>query len=323
MSECLVTKLKGAVNDSSLLRLGELRIIYQADAGGSTDVISLTSSVEQTVSVIGGGAYISLSDGGEAVSSVTLEAGVPTPIYGDKEHNFELYVPNKYALTALGDYSSPYRQSTNFGYDLSDLEYSADLKILHNGTPGTGDLSELRTLNNVKLFSLIGDNYTGDISYIKEKISPDEEFFTLQLVGSGFSGDIANLVPAEQCGTVYIQNNNTITGDIAALSTIFPNLRYLYLNGIDSFNKLPISGEIDNLGITTLVSLDVHRTEVGGTVEGFVAKQRELGNKTGSITFSYGNSKVTFQGGTSSILTGNTLSWTETTITLGETTITA
>ena len=85
--DCLVTKLKGSVDDDSLLKIGEFRMKFDmtsdmnlegSDTHGHIDVDQVQNSGGYTVSVIGNG-YIGTSD--SDVTSRSINVTSPTSIY--------------------------------------------------------------------------------------------------------------------------------------------------------------------------------------------------------------------------------------------------
>lgn len=122
--DCLVTKLKGSVNDDTLLKLGEFRIKFDM----STDVVSdgththgyiTTNSVHGTsgftVSVIGNG-YIGTSDSDVTSKSINVEDYTSIYISDDVE---ELSLSNKYNIRFLS-----IRYCRDAIFNIEDLEYS-------------------------------------------------------------------------------------------------------------------------------------------------------------------------------------------------------
>lgn len=97
--ECLVTKLKCVVSDSSLMGLNELRLTFHSGSDDTQRYVSLTFNEETTVKALNGG-QISLQAGSGFASSVKVNANSATNVYF-KEGDTEVSIPNKHALTAI------------------------------------------------------------------------------------------------------------------------------------------------------------------------------------------------------------------------------
>lgn len=112
--------------------------------------------------------------------------------------------------------------------------------------------------------------------------------------------------------------SNGLSGDIRKLTSFAPNLKTLFVNGCTL-----LTGDISDIGaLTKLEKLDFASSGVTGTVESFVAAQREAGKTTCTlIVFQNAQDTITFNGG--AITSGAKLSWTSTTITLDNSTIEA
>jgi hypothetical protein len=134
----------------------------------------------------------------------------------------------------------------------------------------------------------------------------------------GTLDDIVELgIPFTLIDVGYCDN---ITGDISVIAAFKDTL-----TEFGGFGT-PLSGSIEDLGECTLLStinLDNSRqiSNIGGTVEGFVASQRAAGRTTAEFTlFNVSSTNVTFNGHTLAGYQNLTLSWTANTITCyGET----
>lgn len=115
---------------------------------------------------------------------------------------------------------------------------------------------------------------------------------------------------------IAIQSCADISGDLSDLSSLTS------LENITISYCANITGDISDLNSAVIKNMALANSNIGGTIESFVAKQRTLGNATGSVSGnSAGWGKVTFNGSTANAK--GTVSWTATTITMNGITITA
>lgn len=115
---------------------------------------------------------------------------------------------------------------------------------------------------------------------------------------------------------ISLKNNSAITGEISDFAS-FAALESITINYCAN-----LTGDIADLNSSVITNMALANSNIGGTIEGFVAKQRSLGRATGSVGGnSAGWGKVTFNGSTANAK--GTVSWTATTITMNGVTITA
>ena len=97
-------------------------------------------------------------------------------------------------------------------------------------------------------------------------------------------------------------------------------------------NGLEVIGDVLNLPVGALSYLSIYSTSITGSLESYVQKCRQNGKTSGQFSLGYIHptlNKITFNGTVPRILAEetaakkNVLSWTETTITLGDVTINA
>lgn len=108
--ECLVTRLRGSVNDDSLLKLNELRFAIQVNQSASMRIrLGTASGFEQTVTVLDGPGGISLNQNDGYKNSISWnadDAGNRTLIWFQKSGEYKLSIGNKHALTEFFLYNS-------------------------------------------------------------------------------------------------------------------------------------------------------------------------------------------------------------------------
>lgn len=243
--DCLVTKLKGSVNDSTLMKLNEMRIVKKKASSwnGLSQGFTIALDEDAEVSLIGDG-YFTDYMGTENYGKVkSITKNTRTDIFVSNNADVEVSIPNKYALTFLNlRYPS---NAPGYGTDvdtnrtksikggIETLKYCTKLTALSIDLTGaSGDISALVNLHNLTNLSIDGNDIYGDIIAL-----------------SGFS-----------LLTYLIIANVSVTGDVRA---IMNNKGLVNLN----LNHSKISGEISNLsGLTNLVSLNLESTDISGDV---------------------------------------------------------
>ena len=258
MNKCLVTKLSGSVHDSSLLRLGEMRIRLNNVENPTKNTQGLGLDVVKSVQleIIGDGYF----------TDVTLTKNLgKTKIISSLEGIFvsngaEIAVLDKYSLRQITGYyingESTKVYNKNILVNISDLKYSAALTSLDlPGTQASGDIANLKSLTALTSLNLFGTQASGDIANLKSLTA----LTSLNLFGTQASGDIANL--KSLTALVYLNLYNTqASGDIANLKSLTA-LKTLELFGTQA------SGDIANLkSLTALVYLNLYNTQASGDI---------------------------------------------------------
>lgn len=315
--DCLVTKLKGTVNDNSLLPLGGMLIHVEQQEEQTAEALqlNLSSSVAQTISVVGGMANLTLDSNMASgwVSSIELKAGdvYPRNVIYCKNGTYDILVPNKYALIRIGDYDAA-MDSKAISVDIDDLKYSNDLHLLHlNSNLNKGDLSSLQG-KSFGLIEISSQNITGDINEFLENVTIIDNISESKALtfrrAEGLYGTINPSKNIDKLGTFSIGNADNIIANIDTLLLKMPNLEKLGL-----YNCPQVTGNIGNVSLP-LTSMTIYGTGVTGKIEDFVAKQRAAGRTSGTCSNGgwWGNT-ITFKN--AQIAYGqDTLEWTPTTI---------
>lgn len=156
--DCLVTKLKGVVNDDSLVKMDEFRIKFDMSSEALKDTgqtnthskIRLDALGDYTVSVIGPG-YIGTED--SSVVSKTLNFK-----YNEESNTFEfIYLTDDVEeLSITGKYHMSYfhaQYCRDYEFDISNLNYSKNLQNINiYSDKAKGDVSNLFKYVNVSNF---------------------------------------------------------------------------------------------------------------------------------------------------------------------------
>lgn len=184
MGKCLVTKLNGAIENNSMLRIGEMRVQFSEVDNPTKDTQQLTVFGTKTgvLEIIGNGHFTDET----LTQNLGKTANVETweePVYVSSEVR-EVAILDKYSIKSI---SIAYPQvSPNKKFDLSYMKYSKGLSTI----------------------SFTGSGVYGDISNLK-----DCPLRYLYLMDTNIEGDISSLANTNLVG-MHISN---IKGDISAL----------------------------------------------------------------------------------------------------------
>ena len=251
---CLITRLKGVIDDDSFYKLGELRLSKsQADEFtqiGQSFRIAFVKNA--TVSIIGDGYFTDTTGSQNKGKIVNCLANTP----------YNLFISN-------GDYEISFSDKYSIGnFTFKQADETTGTYLYNNTKNIIGDLSSLKYSNNMSSLDL------GLVFNIKGELS--------------------------------------ILGNLKSLTNL-------------NISQTKISGNIKVLKCPLIyLNIDRCNNNVTGSIEDFVNTQRTSGRTTGSCSLVVGsdNPAVTFNGAKLEKET-NSLNWTETQITCGDTTITA
>ena len=150
MGKCLVTKLAGSTNNSSLLRLGELIIGIHSVSNPSkaSQVFSVAFSKETKLEIIGDGYFTD-----ETLTSnkgKTLTVKDETNIFFSNG-NYNISIADKYSLVSLSfsgkNIANTYLERSNKYLNIESLKYSKGLTILNCSAESvSGNISSLENL---------------------------------------------------------------------------------------------------------------------------------------------------------------------------------
>ena len=300
MGKCLVTKLNGSVQNSSLLRLGEMRIRLDKVENPTehTQGFGLNVTKPIQLEVIGDGYFTdkTLTQNLGKTKSISNYEGIWV------SNGAEIAVLDKYSLSQIvnsyPNEASGQVYSKNILINISELKYStaltnlslyntqasgdiASLKNLNaltylnfGGTQVSGDIANLKGLTALTNLSLNGTQASGDITYLKNLTA----LKYLSLYASQITGDIANLKNMTALTTLNLIGIK-VNGDIANLK----NMTSLTLLGLSNTN---VTGDIANLkNMTSLTNLSLYNTQASGDIA-------SLKNMTKLTTLSLSNTNV-------------------------------
>lgn len=202
MIQCLVTKLKGKVNDSSLLKLGEMRLSINKDitpeeSTRSLRVIFKKSTVLEALDGYFTDANFSNNLGKTSNCLATVQN---TFIVSNEDCTISL---NKYLLQNIR--RNGYIKKMQLSFDIADLKYSSLTSIYLPNTQVSGDIAALGNLTNLTKLDLSNTKVSGDIAALKNLTL----LTSVVLSNTQVSGDIAVL--PENILIVYFSKNNNVT----------------------------------------------------------------------------------------------------------------
>ena len=264
--DCLVTKLKGSVNDDSLLKLGEFRMKFDmtsdvshkdSNTHGHITVDQAPYSGGYTVSVIGNG-YIGTSDSNVTSKSINVTSSTSIYLTDDVE---ELSLSNKYNIRTI---SCRYCRDAIF--NIADLDYSPlmNLELYSSGIYGdvsnlfkNSDMSSTASPSIFCLYSKTGREMNkglyGDVTETIKRVAANPNGMSyINFNAPNVSGRI------EGIGSSYIigANCGDITLDITGAD--FSGKRIIITNDYSSdINKFKITGDISSLKSVSYINFNI------------------------------------------------------------------
>ena len=253
MAQCLVTKLKGKVNDSSLLKLGEMRLSINKDITPKGVTRSLLVSFKEST-------VIEALDGYFTDSGLSNNLGKTSNYLADEQKSFTVSNEdctislNKYLLKSIS--RNDYVDKMQLNLDIADFKYSSLTVInLPNAVKVSGDISALSNLTGLTQVDLSNSQVSGDIAALG-KLSKVAQ---VDLTNTQVSGDIAALKNLTLLLNVRLALTH-VSGDISALSNLTG------LTQVDLSNS-QVSGDIAALGKLSKVTwINLPNTQVGGDI---------------------------------------------------------
>ena len=324
--ECLVTKLKGTVNDDSLLPLGGMFLKVVQDSGAQANqralIFMTTKSTE--LSVVGGANNFVSSDmvsNPKNTIKVNAYESVNTHC---KDGDYNILLKDKYSLLDLGSWSTPL---CTVGFNIEDLAYCKSLRsISANESQGNveGDLSALAGLP--LRYVAIGSKVTGDIKVINDIVWNETTevgggapaAFKVFSKNKEIVGKISELKTNTILTNLGFNGQTGISGSLSEIAAKFPNLTNLNIPHTN------ITGSIKDI-TCPLTYMGVYDcADINGSLEEFVATQRSHGRTTGTCSNGgYWTGNITLNGVALNSSNNNSFSWTASQITCGDITVNA
>lgn len=221
--ECLVTKLKGVVSDSSLLKLNELRLTFTNDSS-EFQAVTIQFVEKTTITALNGGLISLQKDSGYSSSiEVTTDA---VSVYF-KQGDTEISIPDKTKLRQINaaTHNNIYIKNLN----IDTLKYCTNLYAFsvyvdENVYGDIGSLKNISRLNEIRLYSKTSSgNIIGDISFLD-----NVDIKALLRVDGGISGELSKITQYIQLDTV--SPNSTAKVNITSEENVDTSCRGLMLN---------------------------------------------------------------------------------------------
>ena len=160
MGKCLVTKLNGTVNNSSILRLGEMRFkVSKVDAPTEgTQLLGLFVNAPSKVEIIGDGYFTDKTLQENKGKSLSIDS-TTNGIFVSSTSDVEVALLGKYAITRINSYYNGQPNDTiynkNKSFNIDDLKYSTALTTLSlSNAQISGDIANLKNLTALTTLSL-------------------------------------------------------------------------------------------------------------------------------------------------------------------------
>lgn len=290
MGNCLVTKLKGNVNNDNLSKLGTIKAeVLNLDPGTRTIVTYFAYKNADYATKV---KLIGCTFNGESEFNVnantllSINSSVGTFVRTAEKCYIEFY---KYGNIAL--------ETNNLLFNVGDLEYASISSDLQIGA------------------------YTGSNTYRVGAAGNIEGLYPALIAGSNPAGIQVRI--SWDSHTANQVEGLKVYGDLTPMGIDF-KLKRLYIGGFTNSATNGCHGSLDNLGYTadTLDVIDVEQDAVTLDIVNFVKKARKKGvtEKTMTELYDFNHILVTFNG--ELVRTAHpTLSWTASTITFDGVTI--
>lgn len=239
MNKCLVTKLKGSSNNTELLKIGEMRIKFsKSPSTTSGKGFSLKFKETVTINILGEGYFTDSAYSENKGNTLVCNKDTLTKVYVSN-HDMEISIPNKYALTSLysNDKFGANSSKVMSAYlDLDSLKYSKGMDFLVvDGFHVTGNIDSLKELSSLMYLNLNNSEATGNSNALKNLV----KLTYLSLNNTNFEGNIDAFKDLASIGVLSL-NNTKLSGNIDSIKE---------LSNLSSLNLINtnITGSIDSL----------------------------------------------------------------------------
>lgn len=207
MAKCLVTRLAGIVSNSSLLKLGEIKVTSNLTSiGGTSDFIRVEGSSGNAVTLKMESGYFRQSKNDDVNAGTEMIVDTAKEVFPSTGEHIISVIP-KYNLT--------YLQYVSLNID--DLSLSKNLKSIMLKETSSGDISALKGLTALTSINLYNcTNISGDISALKGLTA----LTSLKLLNTNVSGDISALGTLINLTNFDLSSSKNISGSISSLSNL-------------------------------------------------------------------------------------------------------
>lgn len=227
MGKCLVTKLQGSVNNSNLLKIGEMPIYVEKSNGAQASQYKLVVKTlkDSKVEIIGDGYF---TDEGMVTNKgkiISIPANTSTTLYFSNG-DYEARISNKYDINMFNFTEDGSSRNNFLSINLDDLRFSDNLTSLTlSNSKSYGGIESLQRKGNIKIVYLSNTDVTGDAKAISVN-----NLTTLYIKSDNISYDISNLAGTTKLSAVNFADTSLQTGDLSNLSGN-KNLQYIGILG--------------------------------------------------------------------------------------------
>lgn len=269
MGNCLVTKLKGTVQNSNLLRVGEMRLcVHRIDnPNGETQRINLNFTEDVKLEIIGDGYFTNATLVSNLGKSLTAKANTESLVYVSNG-DFEIAILNKYALTKINTRTN---KKTAIK-DIADLKYSSSLNHLAiNSVENVGYFSDIKPLTSLYYLSVSNANIKGSLSDLESLTNLG--YIIVGDTSNKLTGNVSSLKAMTKLDTLVIINSYVI-GDLATLPSTCRSAAFDYhdTNAVFDWSSRPASSKIIAIrGNPKLNNIDKMLQDQANCVVGFTS----------------------------------------------------
>ena len=280
MGNCLITRLNGSVSNSSIPKIGEMRIkvLPIASPSKESQCFIFTFNKQATVEIIGDGYFTNETLTVNNGKKVIIAPNVDTSVYVSNG-SFEIAIPCKYDLITILTYTLGQGVDNKDMSSIDSLKYSYALTNINlPNTKAFGDIDGLKDLLNLKAINFSYTQVSGDIGGLGKCV----KLTNINMPNTQVSGDIGGI--GNLTALQYLTLPNTqVSGDIGGLG------KCVKLTNINMPNT-QVSGDIGGIGnLTALQYLTLSNTQVSGDIGG-------LSKLTALTKISLSNINVSFTG---------------------------
>lgn len=269
MGNCLVTKLKGTVQNSDLLRVGELRIcVHKIDNPSSeTQRINLNFTEDVKLEIIGDGYFTDKTLVSNLGKSLTAKANTESLVYVSNG-DFEIAILNKYTLTKINTRTNKKAAIK----DIADFKYSSSLNHLAiNSVENIGYFSDIKSLTTLGYLAISNANINGNLSDLKSLTNLN--YLIIGNTSNKITGNVSSLKAMTKLDTLAIKNSYVI-GNLATLPSTCRSAAFDYhdTNAAFDWSSRPASSKIIAIrGNPKLNNIDKMLQDQANCVVGFTS----------------------------------------------------
>lgn len=292
MENCLVTKLKGVVNNDNLPIFNVVKL--HANGTGET-----TSGYQRELTVKADGIVnVTVSSGGEftvgstsGTAKTSHQINNTTAILYFKDADYDIYLENRDNIVELYTHRL-FGTKKIISINTKQIDYCQKLKVFDFAvTDSTGDLKFFKNCPVIEEIEYQDSQIGGDLAGISECTA-------LKTLKTGLNtfGDISSIAGLTNLENFAAANNPNIHGSITGLSNLTKLVVFNIYNSnniagnlsglanaihITTINALStkIEGNIDSLvALTDATYLNLYNNIIAGTVEGFIGSKAKPTN---------------------------------------------